>query len=93
VSVALQFWAAMLDLGGIASLATLRPTTLAGFRTAYTLLVMATLLVVHWKLREQDLETAAVRWSWPVRGLSLAAMLFSLTTMAGEDRAFIYFQF
>ena len=94
VGVALQFWGAMLDPGGITSLAAaLRPTTLAGFRTGYTLLVMATLLVVHWKLREQDLETAAVRWSWPVRGLSLAAMLFSLTTMAGEDRAFIYFQF
>jgi len=94
VGVALQFWGAMLDPGGITSLAAaLRPTTLAGFRTAYTLLVMATLLFVHWTLREQDLETAAVRWSWQVRGLSLAAMLFSLTTMAGEDRAFIYFQF
>ena len=94
LGVALQFWGAMLDPPGIGTLAAaIRPTTLASFRTAYTLLVMAALLIVHWRLREQDLETAAVGWSWQVRGVSLAAMLFSLTTMAGEDRAFIYFQF
>ena len=94
LGVALQFWRAMLSPDVTSFLdVVVRPMSLMDFRTAYTLLLMVALLVVQWRLREQDLETAAARWSWQARGLWMAAMLFSLTTMAGEDRAFIYFQF
>jgi D-alanyl-lipoteichoic acid acyltransferase DltB (MBOAT superfamily) len=94
LEVTFRFWRAMLSPDVTAMLAVAaRPMSLMDFRTAYTCVLMAVLLVVQWRLRERDLETAAAGWSWQARGVWMAAMLFSLTTMAGEDRAFIYFQF
>jgi D-alanyl-lipoteichoic acid acyltransferase DltB (MBOAT superfamily) len=91
--IALRFCRAMLSPGGLQIPVNLHLMTLENFRTGYTLLVMGILLVVQWRLRDEDLESAAARWGWQVRGIWIAAMLLSVTTMSGEDRAFIYFQF
>lgn len=60
---------------------------------ALVLGVTAVMLAVHWVLRETTVEAAAARLPWWLRGAALAAMLTAVFTMAGDDRAFIYFQF
>jgi D-alanyl-lipoteichoic acid acyltransferase DltB (MBOAT superfamily) len=51
------------------------------------------ILAVHFYMRDRSLEDAAGRVPTNLRVLALAAMLFSVILMQGEDRAFIYFQF
>jgi D-alanyl-lipoteichoic acid acyltransferase DltB (MBOAT superfamily) len=57
------------------------------------LLVMLTLLVMHWKLRHASLEQAADRFPMWVRSVVLAGLLWFIVLVQGDNRAFIYFQF
>lgn len=56
-------------------------------------LVIAGLLVVHWFMRNRDIENFASRVSWPVAGIVLAIMVLAIVLSPGEERAFIYFEF
>jgi hypothetical protein len=55
--------------------------------------VSATLLI-HWVLRNSNLEHAFSRVWWPFRSMLLGVLLYLvLISSFGPDRAFIYFQF
>jgi alginate O-acetyltransferase complex protein AlgI len=56
-------------------------------------LVVASLLGVHWILRDRGFEQVARRIPWPLAGVILAAMLAAILLSPGEERAFIYFEF
>jgi alginate O-acetyltransferase complex protein AlgI len=55
--------------------------------------VMAILLLVHWLLRNTNLEEAVSRLPAYATGTVLGIMAGSVLLSPGEDRAFIYFQF
>ncbi len=55
--------------------------------------VTATLLSAHWLMRDTTLTRVVTRTPWWARSLVLAALLVGIVGLAGEDRAFIYFQF
>jgi len=57
------------------------------------LVITALMLAAHWKLRNSSLEDVASRLSWPTRAIVLAFLILLTLTSAGDDRAFIYFQF
>jgi hypothetical protein len=57
------------------------------------LVVTVLMLAAHWMLRHSSLEDVARRVSWPVRAVVLAFLILLTLTSAGDDRAFIYFQF
>ena len=54
---------------------------------------VAAILIVHGLIRNSSLEAVVQRCPWWARSAALAGMLVAITTMPGEDRAFIYFQF
>ncbi|MEM7165607.1 MAG: MBOAT family O-acyltransferase [Planctomycetota bacterium] len=54
---------------------------------------MGALLVCHWRLRDQTLESMLGRFPWWLRSLLVAGMIFAIFTMSGDSRAFVYFQF
>ena len=60
---------------------------------ALSLGVTTTLLLIHWWMRDTTITAVAARIPWWARSLVLAAMLVGIVGFAGEDRAFIYFQF
>ncbi len=60
---------------------------------ALALGVTISLLSIHWLMRDTTLPAVVARVPWWARSLVLAAMLFGIVGLAGEDRAFIYFQF
>jgi D-alanyl-lipoteichoic acid acyltransferase DltB (MBOAT superfamily) len=65
-------------------------------KSAYLLVLLCTttLLTVHAVLRNSSTEGFFKRIPWFLRSFLLAAMLYMVAiSMAGEDRAFIYFQF
>lgn len=55
--------------------------------------VTAIMLALHAFLRNRSVEWLADRIPWWLRSIALAGMLLAVITMAGDDRAFIYFQF
>jgi len=55
--------------------------------------VMGTIFIVHWMLRNTTLEAVAVRTPWWLKSFLIAIMIISIVMMPGEERAFIYFQF
>jgi len=59
----------------------------------FTALTVASILIVHWRMRDTTIEAVAEKRSWLFRSLLIATMLVAIATMPGEDRAFIYFQF
>jgi len=70
------------------------PVWLGFTKYGITCVCTLSLLIVHWSLRESDTESFFKRLPWVCRSLLLAAMLYLVAiSMAGEDRAFIYFQF
>jgi len=60
---------------------------------ALSLGVTTTLFLIHWLMRDTTITAVAARIPWWARSLVLAAMLVGIVGFAGEDRAFIYFQF
>jgi len=58
-----------------------------------TFTTLGLMLIIHYRLRNSSLESAAERLPWWLRAAALAGMLLAIVTMPGEDRAFIYFQF
>lgn len=60
---------------------------------ALTLPMITLLVFAHWSLRDTTLENVARRIPTPLRVLVIALLLLTIATAAGEDRAFIYFQF
>jgi D-alanyl-lipoteichoic acid acyltransferase DltB (MBOAT superfamily) len=67
--------------------------TLAWGESAWALIVIVTLLVMHWNLKDASLEERAVRIPVWARPLVLAGLLLCIVLMPGDNRAFIYFQF
>lgn len=55
--------------------------------------VMLAMLSIHWCLREQTLEAIVQRIPWWWVSAVLAAMMYAIATLHGEDQSFIYFQF
>jgi len=51
------------------------------------------LVGAHWLMRDTTLEKVVEAWPWWFRSLAIAFMIMAITTISGEDRAFIYFQF
>jgi hypothetical protein len=59
------------------------------------LVVVALMLVAHWKMRDADLSDLAKRIPVWLRPLILTFIIISIlfTILSGDGRAFIYFQF
>lgn len=55
--------------------------------------ITAAMLSLHILMRDTYVEHVAQRTPWWLRGALLGGMLAMIVTMAGDDRAFIYFQF
>ncbi|NQT14215.1 MAG: MBOAT family protein [Planctomycetes bacterium] len=55
--------------------------------------VVGCVVLFHQLLRDSSIEALVERAPWWLRSVAIAAMLFCIATMPGEDRAFIYFQF
>jgi len=51
------------------------------------------IFLTHWCFRKTALESIVDRCPWWLLSVGIAMMLFLMATLAGEDRAFIYFQF
>jgi D-alanyl-lipoteichoic acid acyltransferase DltB (MBOAT superfamily) len=64
-----------------------------GNEVAMVLGITVVMLAIHGLLRNRSVEWVADRTPWWVRSLVLGGMLVAIATMAGDDRAFIYFQF
>jgi alginate O-acetyltransferase complex protein AlgI len=60
---------------------------------AVSLGVTATLLAIHWSMRETTLVRVATRVPWWARSVLLAGLFIGIVGLSGEDHAFIYFQF
>ena len=58
-----------------------------------SMLCVASLLVIQWKMRDSTLEAQISRLPLWIKAPALALMLVLIATVSGEDRAFIYFQF
>jgi len=71
-----------------------RPGAILDVATVTTIgVVMAATLVVHWLLRDRDLEVELERVPWWAGSLLLACAMLAILAAPGDDRAFIYFQF
>jgi alginate O-acetyltransferase complex protein AlgI len=55
--------------------------------------IVAAILGIHWCCKDRSLEQIVTKLPWWVVSSSLAAMLYAIATLPGEDRSFIYFQF
>ncbi|MEO5721952.1 MAG: MBOAT family O-acyltransferase, partial [Chthoniobacterales bacterium] len=55
--------------------------------------VIATMLAVHWRMRQQTLHEEVQRWPAVAVGLAWGVMLWMIVTTQGGGNAFIYFQF
>jgi alginate O-acetyltransferase complex protein AlgI len=55
--------------------------------------IVASIVAVHWLMRERELEDVVERLPWWVTGIAVAAMLFAVIIAQGSGEAFIYFQF
>jgi alginate O-acetyltransferase complex protein AlgI len=76
------------------SVSSLCPVWLGFSHYGITFLCTLSLLSVHWILRESDTESFFKRVPWIYRSFLLSVMLYLVAiSIAGEDRAFIYFQF
>jgi alginate O-acetyltransferase complex protein AlgI len=51
------------------------------------------LFCIHWLMRESSIASLAGRIPWWARSLALAGLALGILGLAGEDHAFIYFQF
>lgn len=60
---------------------------------AKALIVVTSLVAGHWYMRSRTLESVASRLPWWLRSAALAGMVLLIFSMAGDERAFIYFQF
>jgi alginate O-acetyltransferase complex protein AlgI len=56
-------------------------------------LAMASILGIHWIMRDRRVEDVVERSPWFARSVALAIMIVAIILMQGQDRAFIYFQF
>ncbi len=71
-----------------------KPQSLSGHMLCLAFGVAAAVLGIHWVLRDRSLEWAARRTHWTIRAAVVAILIvLILMSSAGEDRAFIYFQF
>jgi len=55
--------------------------------------VVAAILGIHWCCKDRTLEDIIAKLPWWSISGSLAVMLYAISTLPGEDRSFIYFQF
>ncbi|MCZ6867942.1 MAG: MBOAT family protein [Gammaproteobacteria bacterium] len=62
-------------------------------RVIHTVVVIGSLVSVHWFMRERSLEDVAARTPTWLLGVLWGAMLFAIITTQGTGDAFIYFQF
>ena len=62
-------------------------------RVIHTVVVIGSLVSVHWFMRQRSLEDVAARTPTWLLGVLWGAMLFAIITTQGTGDAFIYFQF
>jgi alginate O-acetyltransferase complex protein AlgI len=70
-----------------------QPAALPAADGVLTLATIATILGLHYALRDSDFREVVDRCPWWLRSTLLAAMLAAIAMMPGDDRSFIYFQF
>ena len=58
-----------------------------------TVLLTSLIFVIHWRMKDRSLEKIAERVPAWLISVIVAGMLVLIVTLAGEDRAFIYFRF
>ena len=85
---AFQISAAMLGLGGGET-----EPLVDVYNQTITLAAILVVLAVHWFMRDRTLNSLFGRIPWWLRSLALAGMLLAIATLAGDENAFIYFQF
>jgi len=66
---------------------------LSGADATIVTLVIATMLIVHWRMRDRSLEAVVTRAPWWLTATVWAAMLTAILMTQGSANAFIYFQF
>ncbi|GAB1594901.1 MBOAT family O-acyltransferase [Lysobacter claricitrinus] len=66
---------------------------LSAFELGAVALIMASIIAVHWRMRDTTLEAVVARVPAPAIALGWAAMAFAIVIEQGEGNAFIYFQF
>jgi len=60
----------------------------------FVLFITFAMLVIHWCLRDTNLENVFARAPIWIKAVTISFMMFCImTSFTGEDRAFIYFQF
>ena len=81
-------------IGAMSGLAAIEGTIVPSRRDLIiSLTTMAGICFLHWIFREHSIEDIVGLLPKWVLVAGLAAMIFSILTMSGSDRAFIYFQF
>jgi len=66
---------------------------LDSYQVTVVVVTIATLLAVHWTMRERTLEQVAAKLPWWVVACAVAGMLFTILITQDAGNAFIYFQF
>lgn len=87
------FGKAMEILGAMAGLHNGGTSLVRKMWIAEVLVVVGSMLALHWIARDMSLEDIALKTPWWVRSVAISFMLTCIVTLPGEDRAFIYFQF
>ena len=59
----------------------------------WVIIIVLTLLIMHWNLRNASIEEATAHVPVWARPVVLAALMLAIILMPGDNRAFIYFQF
>lgn len=85
---ALNVIAAMLGISSVPATITLNNSSLIA-----ALVVVGTIVSIHWLFRKHFLESLMRKLPWWSISFGLASMMYAIATLPGEDRSFIYFQF
>lgn len=80
-------------LAGMFGVNTRAAPILPTVHVAMVVAIVTGILITHWRMRHQTLETAIARVPAVVLSGVWALMLFAIVTSQGSDNAFIYFQF
>lgn len=80
-------------LGAMTGLATGEQAVLPRINVIIVAIVIPVMLLVHWLMRERELEAVVTSLPWWVTATAWAGMLFTIVVTQGSGDAFIYFQF
>jgi alginate O-acetyltransferase complex protein AlgI len=80
-------------LGAMTGLATGDQAVLPRINVIIVAVVIPVMLLVHWLMRERELEAVVTSLPWWATATAWAGMLFTIVATQGSGDAFIYFQF